>query len=268
MSKVTFVARCDDLGSSQSANRAIRAVTSAGLFKNVSVMAPGPFVEQAADMLKDQKNICFGMHTTLNAEWDRVKWGPVSELKPDCGLLDEQGYFLSDPSLFAGTKPDVEIIISEVSAQLDKLQRLGFDIRYIDSHMFPEMFIDGLDEAMCDFIRGKGLIDHMYYYQLPPGFKELADGSKSPLAFLRTIPAGQYFFISHPSYDTPEMRLTGNAATSGEEVARARDGETRMYSKKATTLLLRCMGISGVRYDEAAFSERLSVEQVKILLAQ
>ena len=77
------------------------------------------------------------MHTTLNAEWDRVKWGPVLPPEKCKGLVDELGYFLSHPSMFVQTKPPVEQIMSEVDAQLERLHKLGFPVCYIDSHMFP-----------------------------------------------------------------------------------------------------------------------------------
>ncbi|MDR1028237.1 MAG: ChbG/HpnK family deacetylase [Clostridiales Family XIII bacterium] len=160
MARITFVARCDDLGSGADANQAIDAVTRAGFIKNVSVMAPGRFVEGAAELLAGRKEICFGMHATLNAEWDRVKWAPVLPLDETSGLVDENGYFLADPALFERTKPAPETILREVDAQLEKLRAAGFDIRYIDSHMFPEMFVEGMDEAMAEFAKRKGLIDH------------------------------------------------------------------------------------------------------------
>jgi hypothetical protein len=266
MSKITFIARCDDLGSSQSANRAIDSVTRAGLFKNVSIMAPGPAVESAAQLLKDRKGICFGMHVTLNAEWDKIKWGPISKLTKDSGLLDENGYFLSDPSLFASTKPTIETVMIEVAAQLEKLHRLGFDIRYIDSHMFPEMFIDGLNDAMQEFVQKKGLIDTMQYYQMPPGFRDYEKIQKNPLTYLRTLPAGQYFFVCHPAFDTPETRMTGNVCYSGEMIAKDRDREARLFGKKTTTLALRCIGITGTRYDEAKPGKRATIDEIKNML--
>ena len=263
MSMITFIARCDDLGSSQSANLAIDSVTRAGLFKNVSVMAPGPAVEAAAQLLKDRREICFGMHLTLNAEWDKVKWRPVSKLTKESGLIDENGYFLSDPSLFTSAKPAVETVLAEASAQLEKLHRLGFDIRYIDSHMFPEMFIEGLDEAMKEFVHKKGLIDTMHYYQLPPGFREYENASEKPFHYLRTLPAGQYFFVCHPAFDTPETRMTGNASYSGELIAKGRDREARLFGKKFTTLALRCIGITGIRYDQAKPGKRVTIDEIK-----
>lgn len=265
MARAEFIARADDLGSSLSANAAIDKVSRGGFIKNVSVMAPGPFVSQAAERLAGRRALCFGMHTTLNAEWDRVKWRPVLPLEADSGLVDEKGFFLSDPELFEETKPSVETIMLEVNAQLERLHALGFDIRYIDSHMFPEMHIAGMDEAMRDFARQKGLIDHMHFYKLPPGFAELGRGANM-LRYLRNLPAGQYFYVAHPSLYTQEMLQTGNARYSGEEIARSRAEETKMLSGRALRIALRLSDCGSLRYDEAKMFERLSVSDLKALL--
>lgn len=266
MKNIRFISRSDDLGSSKSANKAIDVVTRAGFIKNVSVMACGPEIEDAARIMAQRKDICFGMHMTINSEWDKVKWGPVSQVVTNCGLTDESGYFLSDPSLFLQTKPPVELIIQEISAQLDKLCKLGFDIKYIDSHMFPEMFIEGLDEAVESFAKEKGLLDHMYYYAFPQGFD--LGGILSGEAALADIPDGQYFMVTHPSLDTPEMRLTGNSKVSGEMVAASRAKETDLLSQKGLCSSLQKLGICGIRYDEAAYSARLSVDDMKKILAK
>ena len=269
MGELTFVSRADDLGSSRSANQAIEMVTKAGFIRNVSVMACGPFAEEAAGLLAGNKDICFGMHTTLNAEWDKVKWGPVTGAEKAEGLVDENGYFLADPSLFAETKPQVETIMREVSAQLDYLTRLRFDIRYIDSHMFPEMYVDGLDAAMEEFIRKKGLVDHMYFYYLPQGMMDLGNSGENPpeiVKILQTIPKEQYFIVAHPSLDTEEMRKTGNAAVSGVDVAKNRAKETAIFSDPQVCALLENIGCRGVRYDEAVPRKRRTVEEIKHLL--
>ena len=264
--QIKFVTRADDAGSSQSANRAIIRVIRAGIIKNVSVMAPGPFVEEAARLMRAKKEVCFGMHATINAEWDRVKWGPISELPPGSGLTDENGSFLADPGRFAQTRPPVEIIMREYDAQLDKLCRLGFDIKYVDSHMFPEQNIEGLDEAVEAWAKQKGLLDHMYYYSLPEGWDAALKDAKKIIPFLFSIRDGQYFIVAHPALNTEEMRVTGNAGISGERVARDRDIETKIYGSAVTRQILKAVGISPLRYDEAVPGKRLTVEDVVRIL--
>jgi len=262
MRNVQFITRGDDIGSSHSANLAGQKVADAGLIRNLSLMAPGPFIEEAAAMLAGRKDICFGMHTTLNAEWDRAKWGPVRMPGNQSGLVDQNGHLLPDPAAFTETKPALDTVMAEVKAQLERLRGLGFEIRYIDTHMFPERFIPGFDEAMQAFVIREGLIDHMYFYRFPDGMREFAKDPKRPLAYLRKIPAGQYFLVAHPALDTPEMRQTGNADYSGEAIARGRAAETKMYSSFITKALFALAGCKTIRYDEAQMGERLTVDDI------
>lgn len=263
MTRVQFISRADDIGSSHSANLAACRVAKGGFIKNMSLMAPGPFIEEAAGLLASRKDICFGMHSTLNAEWDKVKWKPVLPLDQNSGLVDGKGYFLSDPSLFAGTKPSLETVMAEVNAQFERLHRLGFDIRYIDSHMFPELFIEGLDEAIADFAKKKGILDHMYYYTMPPGLAEFSKNPTNPLRFLKAIPAGQYFIAIHPSLYTEEMRQTGNTTVSGDAVASGRAKETKLFSGFLLRFLMGLAGCSGIRYDQAKPQKRAGVEDLR-----
>jgi hypothetical protein len=266
MAKVKFISRADDLGSSRSANAAIDAVTKAGFIKNVSVMAPCAYAGEAAELLARRRDICFGMHTTLNSEWDKIKWGPVLPLNDDSGLVDRKGQFLPDPILFCDTRPDVGIIMKEVNAQLERLNSLGFDIRYVDSHMLPELFVEGLDEAMQEFIHKKGLIDHMCFYSLPPGFKDFAQNPSHPLRYLKNLPSGQYFLAGHPAYYGAEMLETGNENYSGETVAAERAREAKIYSSRMFCTLLKLAGCQGIRYDEAKPLKRLEVAELKAIL--
>lgn len=262
MKSIRFISRADDLGSSHSANLAIEKVINTGFIKNVSVMACGPAIEAAASLLAHRTDICFGMHTTLNAEWDNVKWGPVLPLGKHSGLVDESGHFLAHPSQFIQTKPPVEIIMQEVAAQLERLHKLGFPIRYIDSHMFPEMYVEGLDEAMEEFAKKKGLLDHMYYYRLPPWGLSLGHPGD-----MTRLPDGQYFSVSHPSLDTEEMCMTGNASVSGAAVAASRARETALLSDKELCCRLQEAGVQGILYDEACFNQRLTVADMARILS-
>ena len=268
MSKVRFITRADDIGSSHSANLAAAKVAKAGFIRNFSLMAPGAFIEEAAQMFAARKDICLGMHTTLNAEWDKVKWKPILPLDSSSGLVDENGYFLADPSMFVDTKPSVETVMAEVNAQFEHLHKLGFDIKYIDSHMLSELHVEGMDEAIEEFAKQKGVLDHMYFYNLPPGFEEFAKNPSNPLRYLKSIPPGQYFLAIHPSLDTEEMRQTGNASTSGIDIAKGRANETKLFSGFLLKFLMGRAGCCGIRYDEAEIDKRVTIDEVREVLSK
>ncbi len=251
MRKIEVITRADDAGSSRSANGAIAEVIKAGYIKNVSIMAPGPHVEEAYSLFGHNKKICFGLHTTFNAEWDQVKWGPVLTDWRETQMLDSHGYFLNNPSKFKGLELNVEEILREVDAQLDKVTKIGFDIRYIDSHMFWEDGIPGMQKALDEWIHKKGLLNHRYYYTMIPEYERLLKNPQSLLRVLESTPNGQYFYVAHPAFNTEEMRLTGNEEISGEQVASDRDMERRYLTNEMLLESICQAGVIPLRYDEA-----------------
>lgn len=262
MSKRKLILRADDAGSSTSANQAMVKVIEAGIVKNVSIMAVGPKVQEAADLLKNYDDICFGVHLVLNAEWDKVKWGPLTEMAESSGLVDERGYFLPSPKMFTETKPEVAVIMAEYEAQYQRLVDLGFKISYADSHMFAEKFIPGLQEAVDQWCTQKGLLNHADYYSLPPNVEKLINREIRTLEFMKSVPPGQYFYVIHPAFDSEEMRLTGNQGVSGDKVAEDRHKEAQLFSKKLVKLTLKGIGVETIRYDQAKKMPRIDLTSI------
>lgn len=255
----TILLRADDLGSSHSANNAIVRALKNKLIRNVSIMAVGPALDEAAELLANNEDVCFGMHATLNAEWDKVKWKPLTQLSQESGLVDENGYFLNNPELFINSKPKIEDILKEFDLQLDLLIKKGFKIKYVDSHMFPETKIDGLDEAMKQWIKDKRLIDHAYYYG---NLTEIRVTDIFTLyKTIRNLKNGQHFMVVHPSLDTKEMRMTGNNTYAGTLVAKMRDKETKVMSNIFLPMLFKILNVKTVRYDQATPGERIDFKK-------
>lgn len=245
-----IITRADDYASSRSANAAIARTVEVGFIKNVSIMAPGPYLAEAAQLLAHRKDICFGFHMTLNAEWDNVRWGPVAAKEQVPSLVDRAGYFYQDPSLFQHHPPSLQEILIECEAQLDKLTAAGFNISYADSHMLPERFIPGLQEELDRWMEAKGLINHRYYYNFFPG--GVPDGAESFERVLGGLTDEQYFFLSHPALYSEEMVQCGNAQVDGEELARGRDQEAAFLAREDLNEISERWGFRAVRYDEAA----------------
>jgi chitin disaccharide deacetylase len=268
---VTLITRADDLGSSNSANIAITlAVKNGDYIKNVSCMAPGSYIEEGVEMIKGCKNVCFGMHAILNSEWEFIKWQPLSPLNEISTITTPSGTFYSDPSIFYERKPSIEEILIEYNRQLDYLQKLGLNVSYVDSHMLPELYIQGLSEAMTNWIREKGLIDHIEYYNFPSIPQvHLADNLEENIGiyekWLSSIVDGQYFVEMHPAKYSREMLLYANQKIPVGLVAKARNAEYEWLLSGAPEKICEKLDIKRLRYDKA---EKLgnTFEYIKNLL--
>lgn len=253
-----FLTRADDCGSSHAANEAILEAIETGFIKNVSVMACGKYLEEAAEMLSGRKDICFGLHGCINSEWDRVTWGPAAPKEKVSSLIDSRGAFYQSPEELNMHFPVLEEIITEYRYQLEYARKAGFEILYMDSHMFPEMYIPGLSEAMSRLTEAEGLIDHKWYNRIVPG-NDLF--TSNPHLFEETLTKieGQYLLVMHPAKYKEEMRMTGNKDISGEAVARARELDYRFLTDQQNVILCEKYKVKLLRYDEAVKEQDLNM---------
>ncbi len=259
---IKLLTRADDFGSSHAANKAIYEEISQGNYiKNVSVMAPAPMIEEAAEMALKCKKICYGLHATINAEWDLIKWMPILPAAQVPHLVDHNGAFIADTAEFAGKGIDAEEVIREYDAQLEYLHQLGFEITYADTHMFPLKYITGLREAFDDWADKKGLINQIYYYRAPKEqfeprkgktIEEAASYYREWISYLKD---GLYFSVMHPAKYSREMLLCKNRFYPDGEVAIARDMEYQLLVSGMAEQICKERNITTVRYDDAAPQE-------------
>lgn len=265
---ISLITRADDFGSSHAANIAIAEAAMTGDYiRNISCMAVGPWIDEGADLLRNRRGICLGLHAALNAEWDPVRWGPVSPPEQVPSLVNEQGTFFSDPSWFATHPPDLEQVLLEYDRQLDLLTSLGLDIRYVDSHMLPEIFIAGLAEAVSDWARRKGLIDHLGFYRFPsridPGPSTTYEaGLESYTAWFGLLEKGSYFSVMHPARASREMLLCRNARIPAGVTSTCRDVEYRLLLSRRLEQVCDERAIKRLRYDEAE-PQGITFEQLR-----
>ncbi len=266
---ISLITRLDDFGASHAANIAIAQLVAAGDFiKNVSCMAVGPHIEEGVEIIRNYKHICMGLHTTLNAEWDLIKWLPISPVNDIPTLVTDEGVFYSDPSYFVENRPDIGQILLEYDRQLELLTNLGLDICYVDSHMLPERYVDGLSEAMSDWARRKGLIDHTHYYRFPSQQEPKLANSfeeryKNVTAWLESLEEGGYFFVMHPAKYSRELLLCANKHFPANMVAVARDVEYRLLLSNKLEQVCSRLGINSIRYDQAELQPEIFHEGKK-----
>lgn len=250
--RIRLITRGDDCGSNKTANQGIREAVDKGILKNVSVMACCEDIEDAAAIFAGKKEVCFGVHTTMNAEWDHVRWGPVLPISKVPSLVDARGHFFQTVEAFAENTPQLDEVMAELQAQLQRLRDLGFHITYADQHMFYGSVIKDFDKVFDNWCNREGLINCGHYYNFLPAVKE-AEGDLVD-TFIRQLdraPSGQYLVIGHPAYDNEETRSLGHEGYTAEQVAVGRHWERLMYSDPRILEYVKNNGVTPIRLDEA-----------------
>ena len=214
------IVNCDDLGASHAVNAGVYESLRAGLATSATIMVPAPWSREAASRYRGED---VGVHLTLNAEYDRYRWGPITRAP---SLLDGDGGFprtLED----LWDHADLDECRRELRAQIERAILWGFDISHLDSHMGsmqqrPEFFDVYLDLAL-EFslpvrlssastekaigfpFRALAAEEGVYF----PDHFALATGIGSRRTIERAIhqlQPGVTELHLHPALDTPEQR--------------------------------------------------------------
>ena len=214
------IINADGLGLSQSANSATFDALRDGLATSASIMIPAPWAREAAFQYRGDD---IGVHLTLNAEYDRYRWGPITHAP---SLLDGDGGFpRTVDDLW--DHADLDESRRELRAQVERAILWGFDVTHLDSHLGalqlrPEFFDVYLDLAV-EFALPLRLSDASTERAIGFPFRNLAatEGVLFPDHFvpvpgigsrqviesaLADLPPGITELQVHPATDTPEQR--------------------------------------------------------------
>ncbi len=246
---IRLITRGDDAGSSRSANRAIFDAAAAGIVRNVSLLAPGPALEDATRRLAGLPDLCFGLHVTLNSEWDTPRWGPVLPPAEVPSLVDRDGCFWRTPAETHARGAKVGEMRAEAEAQLARLRSLGFRVSYLDEHMGVAWRRPELRQALASLAAAEGLqdTDGVPFLPEPPDAGLHAEAADDWIARLRAAPAGDFVLMTHPAFDDPEMQAIRGGGLPGE-VARQRDRDRRGLLDPRFAAACRQRGVEIIRY--------------------
>lgn len=219
-----LIINCDDLGMSHAANEGCFSALRDGIATSATLMVPCPWA-RAAVVEADREDI--GVHLTLNSEYDRYRWGPITHAP---SLLDGDGGF---PRTVTDSwdHADLDEVRRECRAQIERAILWGLDVTHLDSHMGtlqlrPEFFDIYLDLAI-EFGLPLRMAGSSAEHTAGFPFRQLAtsEGVLFPDSFVYVGGVGSREAIEgvatslrpgvtevyiHPAIDTPELRAIGH----------------------------------------------------------
>ncbi len=258
-SPIRLIVRGDDIGSSHAANVACIRCYREGIVRSVEVMVPGPWFNEAVQMLRENPGLDVGVHLTLTSEWEKIKWGPVTEAP---SLVDGQGHFFPatgqrrdfPPNTgFLEAGPKIEEVERELRAQIELARNRIPSLTHLSCHMGTATATPKL-RALVEKLAAE--------YRLPLG----AQGARRPpgrfggkdttaeqkeanlTGLLEDLPPGLWLIVEHPGLDTPEMQAIGHLGY--ENVAADRDGVTRAFTSPRVKEVIRRRGIQLISYGD------------------
>ena len=154
-----LIVNADDFGLTAGVNRAIVEAHSGGVVSSTTLMANGAAFADAVTAARSTPNLSVGCHVTL------VDGTPVSS--PDAAdtlvaiRSAEPDRFYSKLSAFAARAMlggfDRDQLVTEVTAQIKKIQATGLQVTHLDTHkhahIFPEILVALLRAARICGVR-------------------------------------------------------------------------------------------------------------------
>ena len=247
---VRIAFRADDAGISAESNRAIADACLNGVCRNVSVMAVGKELDDAAERLRPLRGIDVGLHAALTCEWSRPRFGPVlgAERVPD--LRAEDGAFPQRADVLHRRGAGLDQMLMELAGQLRALRGSGLEPVYVDFHMGVD-WLPGLDEAAEQWAQREGLSyqPHRGLHRLIKG-PPTGDRVAAVAEAISTHKEGDYLLVAHPGYPMGDLLSFRLGDDPSHDVAADRDAQRRLLMDPVVLEAMRQSRASSVRLTE------------------
>lgn len=250
-----LIIRTDDVGMSHSVNTGVVQLLETGYPVSVSVMFACPWYQEAVSILKEYDNVSFGIHLTLNSEWEHYRWGPVAGREAVPSLTDQNGYFFHSSSTLYENNPVRAELEKELRAQIERALASGLEIDYVDYHMGTAMgdpmFREVTENLAKEYKLGLwGYFGSSEFYDHYRALPE--DKIDSLVTMMNSVEPGYSYLVTHVGIDNAElgaMKDMNNSAPLAKMSAN-RQGELDALTSEAFAKALRDNNIKLVTFGD------------------
>lgn len=271
-----LIIHADDAGMSHSVNRGTIDAMKKGIVSSASIMVPCPWFSEFAEMARENPELDYGIHLTLNAEWKHYRWGPVAPREKVPSLVDETGYLWDNvPQVMKNVKAEEAAI--ELRAQVQRAKDFGVPLSHLDTHMgaivsrpdlievyvnlgiefdLPVLFLRELNERLirqypaltkrgpelAKLLQEKGLpvIDRIVQYY---DARTIEERHAKYIETLNNLSPGVNQLIIHCGYANDELRAITNSW-------KQRDGDRATFMDPEIAALVDQLGIKVISWKQ------------------
>ncbi|MBX2876513.1 MAG: ChbG/HpnK family deacetylase [Saprospiraceae bacterium] len=258
--KTRLLIRIDDMGFSHAANVACLETYKSGIARSVEVIVPGPWFEEAAQMLREHPELDAGVHLVLTSEWSNLKWRPLTQAP---SLVDEDGYFF--PMIWQNQRfPELgylksqDWVLSEIEAewraQIELAKKKIPQLSHLSDHMGCRHISPATKNLFYQLAKEYGLDIHWENLGVKgtPSWSgnqySAAEKEGRFIEMLENLGPGDWLVVEHPGYDVPELQTVGHKGY--ENVGVDRDGVTKVFLSKKVAEVLQKSNIELISYKD------------------
>jgi predicted glycoside hydrolase/deacetylase ChbG (UPF0249 family) len=258
---IRLIVKGDDMGAGHGINVATIDAFKRGVLTTTNVIVPGPWLLEAARLLRENPGLDVGVHLALTSEWDNVKWRPIAHVP---SLVDADGYFFPMVQPRGGAAPGRSIkesrwtiadVEREIRAQLDMAKRHLPQATYTWNHMGFQSVAPEVAALVVRLSKEYGLlvpseIGVQMIGRIYEGKDSGAVKADKLAARLETLGPGLWEHIDHAATDDPEIRAFGHAGY--EWVAADRSAVLEAWTSPKVREVITRRGIKLTSYRDLA----------------
>lgn len=209
-------------------------------------MSGAPWFTETAELIRAHPEWSIGLHLALSSGWDKLNWGPLAPVSEVNSIVAEDGnlylsypdaplslfYIEEAPYLYSSDKemptpilerrrlltsnkiPNINEVEIEFRAQINRAQKLGIRIDYLDCHMgvacneqLMEVMIK-LANELCLPIPERDWMGTIDFWEAYDG--DINYNISKLVNKLDSLEPGTYRLVLHPTVDNEESRAVDN----------------------------------------------------------